>query len=146
MKINTRYHGEVEINQEDILSFAKGIPGFQEEREFCLLPLSEEGVYYVMQSLNTSELAFIVTNPFNFFKEYDFTLEESVIEELHLESEKDVRVYTILTVQDPFIKTTANLQAPVITNLNNRKAKQVVLHNEQYGTKQPIFQNDEVKG
>lgn len=144
MKINTKYHGEVEV--EEILTFEKGIPGFVDEKQFALLPLSDDESYFVLQSVSTSELAFVLTNPFHFMKEYDFQLEDATVEELGLESEKDVAVYSILTVQDPFERTTANLQAPIIINLKNRKAKQVILHNEQYKTKHPIFEKAEAKG
>ncbi|MFT9598157.1 flagellar assembly protein FliW [Mesobacillus sp.] len=144
MKINTKYHGEVEV--EEILTFEKGIPGFVEEKQFALLPLSDDESYFVLQSVSTPGLAFVLTNPFHFMKEYDFQLEDATVEELSLESEKDVAVYTILTVQDPFERTTANLQAPIIINQTNRKAKQVILHNEQYKTKHPIFNKVEAKG
>lgn len=144
MKINTKYHGEVEVN--DILSFEKGIPGFADEKQFALLPLSDDETFFVLQSTVTSELGFILSSPFQFFREYDFQLEEATVEELSLESEKDIAVYTILTVQDPFENTTANLQGPIIINLKNHKAKQVILHNEQYKTKHPIFEKTEAKG
>lgn len=144
MNIHTKYHGEVEI--EEILTFEKGIPGFAEEKQFALLPLSDDESYYVLQSVSTPGLAFVLTNPFQFMTAYDFQLEDAAVEELSLESERDVAVYTILTVQDPFEKTTANLQAPIIINLKNRKAKQVILHNDQYKTKHPIFQKAEAKG
>ncbi|GAM11994.1 flagellar assembly protein FliW [Mesobacillus selenatarsenatis] len=146
MKIATKYHGEVDINPNEILTFEKGIPGFLDEKEFILLPLSDDNTFNVLQSLSASELAFIISNPFNFFREYDFKLEDSVVNELDLDSEKDVLVYSILTVQDPFEKTTANLQAPVIINSKNRKAKQVILHNEEFSTKHPIFEKTETKG
>jgi flagellar assembly factor FliW len=146
MKISTKYHGEVEINEKEVLNFEKGIPGFLDEKKFTLLPLSEDETYYVLQSLTTSKLAFVLSNPFNFFREYDFKLEDSVVEELDLQSEKDVLVYSILTVKDSFEKTTANLQAPVIINSKNHKAKQVILHNEQFNIKHPIFVKPEKKG
>lgn len=144
MKINTMYHGEVEI--DEFLTFEKGIPGFVEEKQFALLPLSEDETFYVLQSVSTPGLAFILSSPFQFFSEYDFQLEEAAVEELGLESEKYAAVYAILTVQDPFEKTTANLQAPIIINLKNNKAKQVILHNEQFKTKHPIFKKAEAKG
>lgn len=146
MNIDTKYHGSLEINSNEILNFEKGIPGFLEEKKFILLPLSDDEIFAVLQSVTTSEIAFVLTSPFNFFKDYDFKLEDQVIEELELESEKDVLVYSILTVQDPFEKTTANLQAPVIINAKNQKAKQVILHNEQFNTKHPIFEKPEAKG
>jgi flagellar assembly factor FliW len=140
MKIDTKYHGSVEIKTDEVLSFEKGIPGFLYETEFIVLPLSDDEIFYVMQSVSTPELAFVISSPFNFFKEYDIKLEDQVVEELGLESEKDVVVYSILTIQDPFNNTTANLQAPVIINSKNRKAKQVILHNAESGTKHPIFE------
>jgi len=137
--IQTKYHGDVEINKESILHFEKGIPGFEDEKEFVILPLSEDQTFAVMQSVNTPYIAFVVTSPFNFFKNYDFNLEEATVEELELKTEEDVVVYSILTVEDPFENTTANLQAPVIINTSNMKAKQVILNDGQYKTKHPIF-------
>ncbi|CAM3979538.1 flagellar assembly protein FliW [Mesobacillus zeae] len=137
MKILTRYHGETEVSE--IIKFEKGIPGFPDEKKFTLLPLSEDGVFMALQSINTPGLAFIVSNPFHFFKTYDFQLEDSAIEELGIESEQDVVVYSILTVEDPFAKTTANLQAPIIINGKKLKGKQIILHGEEYKTKHAIF-------
>jgi flagellar assembly factor FliW len=146
MKIETKYHGSLEVNLEEVLSFDKGIPGFLDEKNFIVLPLSDDDIFYVLQSISTPELAFVISSPFNFFKDYDFNLEEQLAEDLDLESENEVVVHTILTVQDPFQNTTANLQAPIIINSRNRKAKQVILHNEDYRTKHPIFEKTEVKG
>lgn len=138
--IQTKYHGEIEINKEDIVYFEKGIPGFLEEKEFVVLPLSEDQAFSVLQSVTTPYAAFVVTNPFDFVKEYQFELEDSVVEELELESEKDVSILSILTVNSPFEKTTANLQAPIIVNTSNHKAKQVILNDGNYKIKHPIFQ------
>lgn len=146
MKIDTKYHGNLEINTNEVLSFDKGIPGFLDEKKFIVLPLSDDEIFYVLQSITTPELAFVISSPFNFFKDYDFNLEEQLADDLGLESENDIVVHTILTVQDPFQNTTANLQAPIIINSKNQKAKQVILHNEQYRTKHPIFGNTKVKG
>jgi flagellar assembly factor FliW len=144
MRLNTKYHNEVEIKEEEILQFEKGIPGFPEETKFVVLPLDEDGSFSVLQSVETSALAFVIASPFAFFPGYDFKLEDSVVEELDLKSENDVIVYSILTVQDPFEKTTANLQAPVIVNNGNKKAKQVILVEEGYKTKHNLFGKTEL--
>ncbi len=139
--IQTKYHGEIEINKEEILHFEKGIPGFLDEKEFVILPLSDDDqTFSIMQSVNTSYAAFVITNPFNFFQDYEFKLDDSVLEELGIKSEKDVLTYSILTIEAPFNKTTANLQAPVIINAANHKAKQVILNDGNYKTKHLIFQ------
>lgn len=144
MDIETKYHGTQQINEADILQFELGIPGFPEEKEFVLLPLGEDTLL-VMQSVTTPQVGFIITDPFSFFPEYDFKLFDSAVEQLNLEKPEDALVYTILTVQDPFEKTTANLQAPVIINRNNNKAKQVILNDGQYKSRHPLF-GQKVKG
>ncbi|RST77481.1 flagellar assembly protein FliW [Siminovitchia acidinfaciens] len=138
MNIETKYHGTQEIKREDILKFESGIPGFPDEKEFVLLPL-DESTLSVMQSVKTPEIGFIVADPFSFFPEYDFQLDESAVGQLGLEKPEDAVVFVILTVQDPFEKTTANLQAPVLNNARNNKAKQVILNDFQYKTRHPLF-------
>jgi flagellar assembly factor FliW len=138
--IKTKYHGEIAINKEDILHFEKGIPGFLDEKEFVVLPLSDDQTFSIMQSVNTSYIAFVISSPFNFFKDYEFKLEDAVLEELEIKAEGDVQVFSILSVGDPFEKTTANLQAPVIINSSNHQAKQVILNDQRYQTKHSIFQ------
>jgi flagellar assembly factor FliW len=140
MRLTTKYHNEVEVKESEILHFEKGIPGFPDEKKFVILPLNEDGSFSVLQSVETAGLALVIASPFDFFTDYDFKLEDSVVEELGLESERDVLVYSILTVEDPFEKTTANLQAPVVINKSNNKAKQVILVEEGYKTKHSLFE------
>lgn len=137
--IKTKYHGELEIQMEDIIHFERGIPGFLDEKEFVILPLSKNQIFSVMQSVITPLLAFVITNPFHFFQDYDFKLEDLAIEELELQSEKEVQLFSILTCAEPFENTTANLQAPVVINTSNKRAKQVILNNTIYITKHRIF-------
>lgn len=140
MKIETKYHGQVEISEEDIIQFEQGVPGFEDEQQFTILPLDDEKVFYILQSTQTAPLGFIITNPFHFLKEYDFKIEENYVEQLQLENAKDAAVYVILTVAENFKDSTANLQAPVIVNLKNNKGKQIILTNTTYQTKQKLFQ------
>ncbi|WP_335871564.1 flagellar assembly protein FliW [Bacillus sp. 2205SS5-2] len=139
MKIQTQYHGETVIDSTQILMFGNGLPGFPEQTQFILLPLPDNDVFFVLQSCNISSVAFIVTNPFQFFSDYDFKLDDSIVEKLDIQSEADVIVYTILTVQEPFSKSTANLQAPLIINRQTNKAKQVILNDTTYQTKHALF-------
>lgn len=139
MNIETKYHGEIRVIEKEIIHFAGGIPGFLTEKQFIILPLTDDGIFFTMQSVNTPELAFVITNPFLFHKDYDFTLEDSVVKQLGIEKPEDVEVYNILTLQDPFQQSTINLQAPVVINRKNKQAKQVILNNENYKTKHPLF-------
>ncbi|SFE92792.1 flagellar assembly protein FliW [Alteribacillus iranensis] len=143
MKLHTKHFGEVNIREEDIIVFEYGLPAFEEEREFVLLPFGQETAFHILQSIHTSPLAFIVTDPFSFFPDYEVVLSDNVIEQLSLEKEEDVAVLSVLTVQDPFKKTTANLQAPIILNSPKKIAKQYVMNDSIYSPKHYLFPQEE---
>ena len=138
MKIATKYHGDIEIHEKDIVRFEQGIPGFLEEKRFVLLPL-EDTPFTILQSVNTSALGFVLIEPFSYFPSYEIDLDDNTLEQLDIESERDVAVYVILTVADPFDDTTANLQAPIVINVHKRLGKQVILTNTNYKTKHRLF-------
>ncbi|MBY0158799.1 flagellar assembly protein FliW [Cytobacillus oceanisediminis] len=138
MNIQTKFHGVQEINQDDIINFPSGIPGFLEEKEFYILPLEGTDLF-VLQSVKTPEVAFIVTDPFALFPQYEFDLTEEALEKLEIQSDKDVATFAILTVRDPFEETTVNLQAPLIINQTKKIGKQIILNQTPYQTKHKII-------
>ncbi|MFC0272212.1 flagellar assembly protein FliW [Metabacillus herbersteinensis] len=141
MLLKTKYHGEIEVAENDVLHFGHGIPGFLDEKEFVLLSLEEGSPFSILQSKKTSELGFVVVNPFLFFKDYEFDLGEADKELLSLEKEEDVVVWTILTLKETFEESTANLQAPIIVNSKTKKAKQIIINNPSLRTKHKILTN-----
>lgn len=138
MNIQTKFHGGQEINKDDIIQFPYGIPGFLEERVFFILPL-EGTELFVLQSVKTTEVAFIVTDPFVLFPQYEFDLPEEALEKLEFQSDKDVATFAILTVRDPFEETTVNLQAPLVINQTKKIGKQIILNQTPYKTKHKIM-------
>ncbi|WP_338449520.1 flagellar assembly protein FliW [Niallia oryzisoli] len=144
MNIQSKYHGEITVHKEDILYFEKGIPGFPYESQFVLIPLTEDGLFQVLQSTVNAEVGFITTDPFFFKQDYDFEVDDAVVEGLGIEHEKDVKVVVIITPQEPFNRSTANLQAPIVINTANNNARQVILNNTNYLTKHPLFAEETV--
>ncbi len=116
MIIKTKYHGEIRIDEGQIISFENGLPGFNDETQFVVLPLSEDSPFLAPQSVKQEHIAFIVASPFIFFKGYEFDIDHATLELLHIEDIEDVEVMAILTLEEPFENTTANLKAPIIVN------------------------------
>lgn len=135
MLIETKYHGQIDVDEKEVITFEHGIPGFLDEKKFILLPFSDDSQFMIMQSVETPQLGFVLTNPFHFFQEYDIEIPDYVVEELKIASERDVAIYSILTVQEPFEKTTANLQAPIVINDMKKLGKQCILSNPSYTTR-----------
>ena len=127
MKITTAYMGEVEINPSQIIKFEHGLPGFEEEKEFIQLPLSEVSAYQVLQSIKTDGLAFIITSPYAIIENYNFELDDSVIQALDIKSDNEVAVFVIVSLKDTLEKSTVNLKAPIVLNIEHQKAKQIIL-------------------
>ncbi|UCZ52692.1 flagellar assembly protein FliW [Bacillus shivajii] len=139
MKIETKYAGEVEINEQNILKFEQGIPSFEEEKQFVLLPFNDQpSPFYILQSTNTTGLAFVVMTPFSFFPDYEAKLSDSTIEQLGIEEDKDVAIFVILTLRETLEESTANLRGPIVINSAKQKGKQIVLNDTDYETKHAL--------
>lgn len=149
MRIQTKYLGEVELNEKQLISFPSGLPGFAEESRFVLLDLpGGNPVFQILQSTATPDVAFVVTNPYHFSQEYEFELDTNVKENLLIRSKEDVTVFSIVTLNDPFEESTLNLKAPVIINPASKRGKQYILNHEDYSTRALIKQSNssETKG
>lgn len=146
MKLQTKYSGEMQVKKEDILQFKQGLPFFEEETEFVLLPFSDESPFMILQSITTPALAFVLVNPFDFFSDYAVKLEDSTKDQLQIDSRDEVAVFVILTLQEPFKNTTANLQGPVVINIERKLGKQVILNTTTYQTKHYLFPQEDKTG
>ncbi|MFY0741559.1 flagellar assembly protein FliW [Solibacillus silvestris] len=144
MKIQTAYMDDIEINEADIVHFQHGLPGFEEERQFILLSISNDSIYQVLQSINTKEIAFIVASPFIIIKNYNFDLDEATVESLQINDEREVAVLGIVTLKETLASSTINLKAPIVLNTTNKQAKQVILDNSTFTIHQPLSNPKEV--
>jgi flagellar assembly factor FliW len=127
MKLNTKFLGEVEVTEQEILTFEHGLLGLEAEKKFVLLPINANLPLAVLQSVNKVEIGFVVSYPFVFKKDYSFEISEEDKEQLHIENEEDVIAYTIVTLKETFQDSTMNLLAPVVINVKQKCGKQIVL-------------------
>ena len=139
-KIKTTRFGEIEEDEGKILHFAAGLPAFEDEHEFIIIPYDEESPYVFLQSAITPDLAFLMVIPFIFFPDYELRLEDDVLESLALERQEDLLLYTLLTIPGSDIREmTANLLAPIVINSRTNEGRQIVLDKSSYRTKHKLF-------
>lgn len=127
MLVNTKFLGEVEISESDILTFENGLPGFPDNKKFALLSLDADLPLALLQSTEEAAISFVVAFPFAFKPDYVFDLSEEDKEELQIEKEEDVLTYAIVTLKETFNQSTLNLLAPLVININKKLGKQIVL-------------------
>ncbi len=137
--ITSSRFGKVEINEKDTIFFPEGLLGFADLRKFVLLDDPEDDIFAWLQSCEVAEVAFPVLEPELFSGNYNFKLTKRDMEALDLEKDQRYRVYTIVTIPDDPTQMTANLKAPVIINVPDRKARQCVLQDNDLPIRHSIF-------
>lgn len=144
MKLNTKNFGELDIDEEKVIAFPEGLPGFEEEKEFVIINNEdEENPFCWLQSVKNPDLAFVIVDPFFVFSDYSVDLSKTVQEKLKIKDEKDVAVYSIVVVPEDLKKMTANLLGPIVINVRERLGKQVILDDPRYTTKHYIFPQED---
>lgn len=141
MKINTKLFGEIEVAEERIIEFTSGMMGFEEYKKFTLIFDSEKkGNIMWLQSMEEPELAFPVMDPMKLLAEYNPVVEDEWLAPLgEVTGEEDYYLLTVLTVPSDLTKMTANLKAPVVINMNTRKACQLIVNNEEYVVRYNVY-------
>ncbi len=140
MSIQTKFHGEVDIETISQWTFPKGLPGLEDEKMFVLLPIEGNESLQVMQSVKRPEIALIVSNPYALVSDYSFEIDEPTIELLDIEMQEDVMVLAVMTLKQPIETSTVNLQAPLVFNIKTKTAKQMILNDTKYQMRQAIGQ------
>lgn len=125
-----------QIEEEIILNFRGGIPGFEQYTKYAIYAYDD--TFSFLQSVENENIAFIIVDPFIFFQEYEFVLPDAEIEELEIKGLDDVIIRSIVTWGEALTSVTANLMAPLVINHKNRCAKQVVLYPTEYQSKHPL--------
>lgn len=123
--------------REAIYSFPKGLPGFEQLKEFRLQEHNQ--LFSLLSAVDLPAITFITVNPFDFIPHYEFVLSDDTILDLEVNNREQVSVRCIVTWHSDRLQTTVNLLAPLIFNTENQKGKQIVLQNTSYTTKHSLW-------
>ena len=139
MLVQSTRFGELEVAEEQIMDFPEGLLGFPDEKKFALMEYKPESPFYILQSMADPDLTFLMINPFAFFNDYDFQMDDALMAEIGLTADNPPTVFNIVTVRDKLESMTVNLAGPVLVNIRDRKAAQWVIEKTVFPTKYPLF-------
>lgn len=141
MQIQTKYLGEMDIQEENILTFPWGIYGFVDSKKFVVLEIPDNDHIRFLQDIDNSSIAFILITPWDFFEDYDMEITEEELAkiDIYADNKKEMTVCNIVTLGHTFRESTANLLAPIIINSSNKKGMQIILNETHYTTKHNLF-------
>ena len=142
MKINTRIFGEVEIADEKIITFENGIIGFPDMKHFTLLHDEEKGTNVgirYLQSIEEPAFAMPVMDPLIVCPDYDPEVNDELLVSAGNLTEENILVLVTVTVPADLTKMSVNLQGPIVINVDERKACQIIVEGDNYKVKYPIY-------
>lgn len=142
MNLITKYHGTVEYNEEDVIIFKKGLPGFENLRKFIIVPFEDNNIFSILISMEDMEVGIPVISPFNIDESYEFKLSDEKIKELSVNSPEDIMVLNAVTLNSNIKNITVNMKAPIIVNIKGKIGEQIILDNDKYKIKEPLFKEE----
>ena len=94
MILKTKYFGEIEVGDDEVLDFPAGLFAFEEEKKFVLLPFEgSESTLLCLQSVENEALAFVVMNPFSVTPAYAPMLQPNELERLGVSDSRELCYY-----------------------------------------------------
>ncbi len=137
MEVPTTRFGTVEIAEDRVITFPRGLLGFQQHRRYCLLQPNDDACFFWLQSLDDPALAFVVTDPAQFFPDYSVPVRPEQMEDLRLSSLDDSQVFVIVNKVGSAL--TGNLQGPLVINTLERLGEQLVIAEKKWTTRHELL-------
>src|SRR5210317_1539714 len=124
---SNQQEGPAKLNQELVIHFPEGIPAFEDAQNFTLAGNEEMEPFVMLLSMDIEDFGFFCINPFMLDPNYNFRLSNEDQKKLKLTDPNDVVVLAFVTRAERPEDSTANLLAPIVVNIRNRLAKQIIL-------------------
>jgi len=133
--METKNFGTISFEPDSELEFPRGLPGFDSRKRFVAVRFVESDPLVYLQRLEDPSLCFITAPVQAVDPKYRLKINSEDIEQLGLPLARqprigeDVLALTVVSIRES--GPTANLLAPVLVNLQNRKDVQAV--SEEHG-------------
>ncbi len=137
MEIETSRFGRLTVDDERVMTFPRGLLGFPQYSRYALIQTNEENYFFWLQCVDDANLAFVVTDPTTFFKDYDVPVRDETQQDLQLTDPAATQVFVICNKVGDWL--TGNLLGPIVVNVANRLAAQIVLTEKRWTTRQPLL-------
>lgn len=138
IRVQTKAYGSLEVDERQILHFPDGLLGFEKFKDYALLDAAQKPFFF-LQSLDISELAFVLIDPFLFRPDYSVDADDALLSSVGIERPEDALVLSIVTVPSDGSPITANLMGPLIVDRGSRRGVQAVMTDPRWQTKHDVL-------
>jgi len=120
--------------------FESGFPGFPGLRRFRLEADASLDPLEWLVCADDPEIRFIVVNPMIFRADYAPRLTKEHMKALNIHRQEELRILVIVTLHENYEESTANMASPLMFNVHEYKAVQILLDDGVYSNSEPIFE------
>jgi flagellar assembly factor FliW len=127
MIIYTTRFGQIDAEEAKFIAMERPILGFDGLKQYILFPGQGNSPLWWLQSVQDPAIAFAVVDPVIIKSDYNPEFPDEVLGLLEIKKIEDIVLLTIVTsCSEPF-RITANLKAPLLVNVENGRAGQIIL-------------------
>lgn len=141
MKLVSAKLGEIEYNPDNVIHFKNGLIGLEHMQNFLLLEENDFTPFGHLQSVDDPGFTLIVINPFLVDPQYSMELRSDDLESIGVQSTQDFMALAIVVFSPVPEQITVNLKAPLLVNVKDKKARQVLLLSDRYGVSDPLIKS-----
>ncbi len=143
LSIETLRFGIVRFEENEVIEFPAGLPGFENEHRFLLVEAAESVPLKFLQSVATPQLSFVCAPMELVAPAYDRTLPRTDRESLAIAAEAhwrdaELEWLVILCFARPE-EPTANLLGPIVIRRDTGIGVQSIREDARYSARQPLF-------
>jgi flagellar assembly factor FliW len=138
MQIDTTRFGPIEIDERALIQFPRGLYGLEDSRAYCLLEHGSMGCFQWLQAADAPAIALVVTNPFQFFPEYQVEIPDPAAELIQATKSTEVAIYTTLTIVADERRVFTNLLGPIAVNHEAGLGLQIIQDATLYQTRHEL--------
>lgn len=140
MQIDSAAFGPIAVNTDSLFKFIEGPIGLDTYKTFFIHDPKDGTPIKWLHNLDNESLCFPIISPHECIPHYEPKFSKFELENIGgNDPNVELETYLILTIPRDINDMTANAKAPVIVNMRDQVAKQVILSHSRYDVCEKVF-------
>ena len=144
--IETSKFDTVKYKNSDMITFVRPILGFSELNHYIIISRPESEPFKWLQSIDDPSICFVVLDPRLVYPKYSVEVSQYDVRQLNgSDNQEDYQIFGIVTVPKGHPEQmSVNLQGPIVINIKNLNAIQLVLNYPEYDIRYSLFDDKQI--
>jgi flagellar assembly factor FliW len=139
MKFKTKLFGELDYLPESVIHLEEGLIGIGDKKRFLLIESEDFKPFAYLQSLDDPTFSLVVINPLLVEQNYRFYIHDDDLRSIDITDLNQILMLALVVLASDIRHVTVNLKAPIVINIGDKRAKQVILLNDDYGMSESLI-------